>query len=175
MLTGLAWVREAMATIAETTKGAKAQKLARQKLALEAAYLWLEIARESPRGHELLLVGPPPVALARARRLLDGLADSPHARAARAWCGFLNTALSDRAALANALRAAWVEMSLMLSRLDEGRRAVARAAGLPNAIVPFAGCANAGSVAGRSPREVIEEACAPVHLAAFRWWGWLEG
>ena len=43
--------------------------------------------------------------------------------------------------------------------------------------VSFAARAGVGapSLAGFSVREILEEACCSAHLAAFRWWGWLEG
>jgi tetratricopeptide (TPR) repeat protein len=63
-----------------------------------------------------------------------------------------------------------------LGWLDEARRVAARDAGRRDAdVIPFAGRADAPSVAGRSAAEVIEEACSPVHLAAFRFWGWFQG
>jgi hypothetical protein len=63
-----------------------------------------------------------------------------------------------------------------LGWLDEARRAAAREAALREEDVrPLAARADAPSVAGRSVIEIIEEACAPVHLAAFRFWGWFQG
>ncbi|WP_437878395.1 CHAT domain-containing protein [Sorangium sp. So ce513] len=115
LLCGLAWLHEAIASLEQTTKGAKQQKLARQRLSLEAAWLWIDVARgEALNGMDLALVRPPPVAVARAHRMLEGAPDGIHARTARAWANFLDAGdggvqTADR--FAAALRCAWEQVA----------------------------------------------------------------
>jgi CHAT domain-containing protein len=60
-----------------------------------------------------------------------------------------------------------------LGWLDNARRAAASDAGLhPGAVVPFAACQNAPSIAGKSASEIADEVNSPIHYAAFRLWGW---
>ncbi|WP_437737341.1 CHAT domain-containing protein [Sorangium sp. So ce1335] len=115
LLCGLAWLHEAIASLEQTTKGAKQQKLARQRLSLEAAWLWIDVARgEALNGMELALVRPPPVAVVRARRMLEGAPDSVHARAARAWVDFLDAGdggVPTADGFEAALRCAWEQLA----------------------------------------------------------------
>jgi CHAT domain-containing protein/tetratricopeptide (TPR) repeat protein len=111
LLHGLAWLHEAMASVAETVNGTKEQEQAQQELCLEAAWLWLDVARgETIEAIELCLVRPEPVAVARARRALEGLPDTIHARAARAWVGLLGSDLSTSGGFTVAIEKAWREI-----------------------------------------------------------------
>jgi hypothetical protein len=90
----------------------------------------------------------------------------------------LRQAVSDCAALLVNWRAAVARSSDVreaLAWLDEGRRRAATSAGLdPAAVAPFTDHLDAPSLHGLSVPELVEEACSPVHLGAFRWWGWLQ-
>ena len=56
----------------------------------------------------------------------------------------------------------------------EIRRVFARSVELDaRAVVPFAALPEALSLKGLSIETLVEEACSPVHLAAFRYWTWL--
>ncbi len=86
VLAALAWLHEALATLTETIRDADARRLERDRLALEAAWSWMELARgEIVEGHELRLMRPSPVAITRARRLIEGLPGSPHVQVLHAW------------------------------------------------------------------------------------------
>jgi tetratricopeptide (TPR) repeat protein len=132
LLAGLAWLHEAMESLSETVKDAKARKQARQQLSLEAAWLWFEIARgEAVAGIDLLLVPPAPVATTRARRLLESLPEGPHLRVLRAWVGLLDADLSLSANLETTVTRAWQAIDATVrSPLDrgyEGTRSLAAA------------------------------------------------
>ena len=72
-------------------------------------------------------------------------------------------------------RAAATSPRHLLARLDEARRSAAREDGLDaTAVIPFATRADSPTFAGLSAREIVEEACSPVHFAAFRLWGWIQ-
>ncbi len=87
LLTALAWLHEAMAVL-EGTSEDTGRREAKQKLALEAAWLWIEVARgDAVFPLDLPLVGAHPVALARAERLLQGVPEDDHVRMA---CAFLD-------------------------------------------------------------------------------------
>ncbi|WP_170229869.1 CHAT domain-containing protein [Polyangium fumosum] len=89
LLTALAWLHEAMAVL-EGTSEEMGQREAKQKLALEAAWLWIEVARgDAVFPLDLPLMGAHPVALARAERLLQGLPEDDHVRMARAFIDLL--------------------------------------------------------------------------------------
>lgn len=122
LLSGLAWLHEALSSIDTKTKGAKGQKQARNQLALEAAWLWIEMARgDALAGQDLLLMRPAPVAVARARQLLNGVPETVHVRVARAWTELLGADLSNSAGLDAALRRAWMVAEQALhGELPEG-------------------------------------------------------
>jgi hypothetical protein len=137
LLTALAWVHEALATLTETTSDAAERERARERLALEAAWMWMELARgELAQGYELLLARPVPVALARSRRLLEGLPASRHTRVLQAWVDLLAADLKSLADLHAAARKTWTEVEAVLdaasarSKEYEGLRTLTEAAEL---------------------------------------------
>jgi CHAT domain-containing protein len=97
-----------------------------------------------------------------------GMVGSTALAVALAWCADVLRRWRDAAQDAWSLREA-------LAWLDEIRRAAAKDAGLtPIAVKPFSDRGDAPSVAGCSPRALMDEVNEPVHFASFRWWGWLE-
>lgn len=137
LLAALAWLHEALAALSETTSDAEEQRQARDRLALEAAWQWMELARgEVLYRHDLLVGGPAKVPIARARRLLEGLPASPHTRVLRAWLDLLAKDPNSLADLDAAARVAWVhaqsaiEDALTEAESYEGLRTLAESAEL---------------------------------------------
>jgi CHAT domain-containing protein len=81
--------------------------------------------------------------------------------------GQVLAALSESAATLSTERA-------VLDWLDQRRRSFARDMNVPRIVcVPFASCSDAPSISGLASQSLIDAICDPVHLAAFRYWGWL--
>lgn len=121
LLAGLAWLHEALAHISPG-KSAKAQLDAQRRLRVEAAWLWVDIARgERLSLAEWVLEKPDPVAAARACAIVGGLPDSPHVRALRAWVAFVGSDLSSKDSFESSFRDAWRQMVPVLeAKLPEG-------------------------------------------------------
>ncbi len=92
-------------------------------------------------------------------------------------CTALLEAIASTAMLLARFRAAassFEDVKAALEFLDEDRRSLASAMRLdPRAVVPFTDHLDAPSLKGFSVEALVEEACSPVHLAAFRYWMWL--
>jgi tetratricopeptide (TPR) repeat protein len=134
LLAALAWLHEARATLTETASDVEAQSQERDRLVLEAAWLWMELGRgEVVHGYGLLLTRPSPVAITRARRLLEEAPESPHARVLHAWVALLAADPGSIEELHAALRGAWaqvepaVEATLTRSEDYEGLRTLTEA------------------------------------------------
>lgn len=107
LLAALAWLHEAMAVLKWTHKGAQRRE-ARQKLQIEAAWLWIEMARgEAVLPFDVVLPGPDPVALSRARRLLEGMPNDSHVGVARTWIDLLEAISKGEDGLDAAVQKAW--------------------------------------------------------------------
>ncbi|MBK8257742.1 MAG: CHAT domain-containing protein [Polyangiaceae bacterium] len=124
LLSGLAWLHEAMAA-GRASESAETPGEARQRLALEAAWLWLDLARgERLSWLDWILLPQDPIAAERAHALIETLADSPHVRALRAWLHLLRAPITNPKQFELTARAAWIQMSPVLKAHPEGHDGV---------------------------------------------------
>ena len=83
LLRGLSWLHEALAQDSLNSTD-------RQRLALEAAWLWIDLARgEAIRPPQLLTGAPPPVAVSRAVALFEEAQAGPSKDIGKIWANFL--------------------------------------------------------------------------------------
>ena len=115
---GLAWLHEAMVALKWTHQGARRRE-ARNRLEVEAAWLWIEVARgDAISITDLLLARPHPIALTRAKRLLDRVPENDHVRVARAWIVLLEMVSAKDRSLDAAFRTAWDAVAPVVCRMQ---------------------------------------------------------